>query len=81
VPLVACGPHEASTLQSLREETQPVTVIPQYFDEIAELSAKHEHFPENELCSSLVVANAEDSPSRVSTSIGDLSMCKNKLKL
>ena len=41
----------------------------------------HGQDPEVQLRELRDYANAEDSPSRVSTSIGDLSMCKNKLKL
>ena len=45
VPLVGLRPHEASALQSLREQTQPVTIIPQNLDQIASPSAKYEHLP------------------------------------
>src|SRR5271165_3458378 len=35
-------PNKAPTLQSLREQTQPVAVIPENLDQIASPTAKHE---------------------------------------
>ena len=45
VPLVACGHTKRPALQSLREQTQPIAVLPENFDQIAAPPTKHEHLP------------------------------------